>query len=136
MDDNVKKLTNWRRVVWTLQFAVAIIALTTMSTLASAQNDAETSRIQISFLKVARGSGSGYLFYQNQKYALAIVAPEIKRIWPTSIDLIGSASNLRGASDIIGTYTAGDAAPQQSGAQRRCGSKTKKAQCLKFGQST
>lgn len=109
MDDNVEKLANWRRVVWALQFAVAIAALTMMSPLASAQTDTETSRIQISFLKVAHGSGSGYLFYQNQKYALAIVAPEIKRIWPTSIDLIGSASNLRGASDIIGTYTAGDA---------------------------
>jgi hypothetical protein len=108
MDDNVKKLTNRRRVVWALQFVVAISALTTMSTLASAQTDTE-SRVQITFQKAGRSGGSGYLFYQNQKYGLAIVAPEIKRIWATSIDLIGSASNLRSASDIIGTYTAADA---------------------------
>jgi hypothetical protein len=108
MDDNVKKPTNRRRVVWALQFVVAISALTTMSTLASAQTDTE-SRVQITFQKAGRSGGSGYLFYQNQKYGLTIVAPEIKRIWATSIDLIGSASNLRSASDIIGTYTAGDA---------------------------
>jgi hypothetical protein len=109
MDYNVRKLTNWRGVVWMLQLAVALSALTAMPTVASAQTDTETGRVQISFLKADRGSGSGYLFYQDQKYRLAIVGPEIRRIWATSIDLIGTASNLHSASDIIGTYTASDA---------------------------
>jgi hypothetical protein len=113
MDYNVRKLTNWRGVVWTFQLAVALSALTAMltamPTAASAQTDTE-SRVQISFLKAdRRGSGSGSLFYQDQKYRLAIVGPEIRRIWATSIDLIGTASNLHSASDIIGTYTAADA---------------------------
>ncbi|MFZ2081929.1 MAG: hypothetical protein WAV38_35810 [Xanthobacteraceae bacterium] len=109
MDYNVRKLTNWRGVVWMLQLAVALSALTAMPTVASAQTDTETGRVQISFLKADRGSGSGYLFYQDQKYRLAIVGPEIRRIWATSIDLIGTASNLHSASDIIGTYAASDA---------------------------
>jgi hypothetical protein len=111
MDYNVRKLTNWRGVVWMLQLAVALSALTAMPTVAAAQTDTETGRIQISFLKADRGSGSGsgYLFYQDQKYRLAIVGPEITRLWATSIDLIGTASNLHSASDIIGTYTAADA---------------------------
>ena len=108
MDYNVRKLKNWRGVARMLRFAVATIALTAMSTLASAQTDTE-SRVQITFQKAGRNGGSGYLFYQGQKYGLAIVAPEIKRIWATSIDLIGTASNLHSASDIIGTYTAADA---------------------------
>jgi hypothetical protein len=109
MDDNARKLTSRRNCVWMLQFAVAYGALTAMLMVASAQTDTETGRIQITFQKAGRGSGSGYLFYENQKYGLAIVAPEIGRIWATSIDLIGTASDLHSASDIIGTYTAADA---------------------------
>jgi hypothetical protein len=103
-----KKLTSRRDVVWMLQFAVALGALAAIPMAAFTQTDAE-GRIQMSFQKAARGGGSGYLFYQGQKYGLAIIGPEIKRIWVTSIDLIGTASNLHNAADIIGPYTAVDA---------------------------
>jgi len=106
MDYKARTLTNRRAIVW--QFAITLGALTTMSRSASAQSDAE-GRIHITFAKAAHGSGSGYLFYQGQKYRLAIVSPEIGRIWATSIDLIGTALNLRAASDVIGAYTAADA---------------------------
>ncbi len=33
---------------------------------------------------------------------------KIGRMWATSIDLIGTASNLRNAGDILGTYNASD----------------------------
>ena len=46
---------------------------------------------------------------RGQKYGLGISCTAIGRVWITSIDLIGAASNLRGAADIIGTYTAADA---------------------------
>jgi hypothetical protein len=108
MHYNAKKRTSWRDVVWTLGFAVALGAITAMPMAASAQTDAE-GRIQITFQKAGRGSGSGYLFYQGQKYGLTIIGPEIKRIWVTSIDLVGTASNLHNASDVIGAYTAADA---------------------------
>jgi hypothetical protein len=109
MDHSARKLTSRRGVVWVLLFAIAAGALTAIPMRASAQDDAETGRIHITFSITGRG-GSGYLFYQDEKYGLAIVAPEIRKIWATSIDLIGTASNLRGAADILGTYSAGDAA--------------------------
>jgi hypothetical protein len=91
-----------------LKFVVAFAALIAMPMGASTQTDAETGRIHITFLKASYGSGSGYLFYQGQKYGLTITSPEIRRVWVTSIDLIGTASNLRSPADIIGTYTASD----------------------------
>jgi hypothetical protein len=60
-------------------------------------------------LKAGYGSGSAYLFYQGQKYGLGINSTEIRRVWITAIDLVGTASNLRSAADIIGTYSAADA---------------------------
>jgi hypothetical protein len=69
-----------------LQFAMALGALTAMLTLASAQTDTD-GRVEITFQKAGRSGGSGYLFYQGQKYGLAIAGPEIKRIWATSIDV-------------------------------------------------
>jgi hypothetical protein len=104
-----RRLTSRRDVVWTLPLAVALGALTAIPIAAFAQTDAESGRIQMSFQKAGRGGGSGYLFYQGQKYGLTIIVPEIKRIWVTSIDLIGTASNLHNAADIIGPYTAVDA---------------------------
>jgi len=108
MDYKATKLMSRRDVVWMLPFAVALGALTAMSIIASAQSDAE-GRIHITFAKAAHSNGSGYLFYQGQKYGLAVVSPEIGRIWTTSIDLIGTASNLRSVSDIVGAYNAADA---------------------------
>jgi hypothetical protein len=91
-----------------LKFVAAVAALTVML-MSATQVEAEEGRIHITFLKAGYGSGSGYLFYQGQKYGLAISSPEIRRVWVTTIDLIGTASNLRSAADIIGTYTAADA---------------------------
>ncbi len=104
-----QKFSKWRGVFWNLRFAAIFAVLTLPPLNPSTQLHAEEGRIHITFFKAGYGSGSGYLFYQGQKYGLAIVAPKIGRIWATSIDLIGTASDLRSASDIIGTYTAADA---------------------------
>jgi hypothetical protein len=66
----------------------------------------EEGRVQITFSK--RGYGSGHLFYQDQKYGLSVSAPKIGKIWVSTIDLIGTASNLRSAADILGTYNGDD----------------------------
>jgi hypothetical protein len=91
-----------------LKFVAVLVALITLlmstSTLVLAEED---SRIQITFSK-PDGSGSGYLFYQGQKYSLSVSGAKIGRMRATSIDLIGTASNLRSAGDILGTYNASD----------------------------
>lgn len=85
----------------------AVLAIVSLG--ASAQLHAEDGRIHITFSKTEYGSGSGYLFFQGQKYGIAVNSPQIRKVWITAIDLIGTASNLRDAADIIGTYNAGDA---------------------------
>ena len=77
-------------------------------------------------------AGSGYLFYQDQKYGLAIVSPQISRVWITSIDLIGTASNLRSASDIIGAYTAGEAGAAMVGRVKTARLENKKGVALEI----
>jgi hypothetical protein len=49
--------------------------------------------------------GNGNLFFEGQKYGLSINGIKIGGFRITRIDLVGTALNLRSASDIIGTYT-------------------------------
>jgi hypothetical protein len=94
---------------WILKFVVTLAALVLLPISTSTQADAEEEgRIQITFSKPGYGSGSGYLFYQGQKYGLDVSATKIGRIRVTTIDFIGTASNLRSAGDILGTYNGGD----------------------------
>jgi hypothetical protein len=86
----------------------AYAALPVMSMSAYAQSDVEPSRLQITFMK-AKGEGNGNLFFDGQKYGLSINGIKISGFRITRIDLVGTALNLRSASDIIGTYTATDA---------------------------
>jgi hypothetical protein len=91
-----------------LVMAFAALAVMSMSMSAYAQSDAETGRVQITFVK-AGGEGNGNLFFGGQKYGLSINGIKIGGFRIKRIDLVGTASNLRGASDILGTYTAADA---------------------------
>jgi hypothetical protein len=80
------------------------------ATIAVSQVPADEARIHITFFKAAHGSGSGYLFFQSHKYGLSVSSPKIRKVWITTIDLISTASNLRNAAEIIGTYTGTDQA--------------------------
>src|SRR5262249_42676938 len=92
---------------WMLKLVTVFVALT-MSMSAYAQSDVETGRVQITFIKAA-GEGNGNLFFDGQKYGLSINGIKIGGFRITRIELVGTASKLRSASDIIGTYTATDA---------------------------
>lgn len=85
----------------------ALVALIAVPISATNKVLAEEGRIQITFSK-SDGSGSGYLFFQGQKYSLGVSGAKISRMWATSIDLIGTASNLHTAADILGTYNGRD----------------------------
>ena len=109
MIHNSKNFAERHIVFRTLKFVVTCAVLTLLAITASSQVRADEGRIHITFFKAAYGSGSGYLFFQGQKYGLGVSSTKIRRLWVTAIDLIGTASNLRNAADIIGTYTAVDA---------------------------
>jgi hypothetical protein len=103
-----KTFVERRGVLWSLISVTALAVLTALPIIASCRVYADEGRIHITFFKAGSGSGSGYLFFQGHKYGLSVSGPKIRRVWVTTIDLIGSASNLRTAADIIGTYTAAD----------------------------
>jgi hypothetical protein len=103
-----KTFVERRGVLRSLISVTALAVLTTLPIIASCQVYADEGRIHITFFKAGYGSGSGYLFFQGHKYGLSVSGPNIRRVWITTIDLIGSASNLRTAADIVGTYTAAD----------------------------
>jgi len=106
---NSKHFAEWHVLSWTLKFVATFAALTVLAIGAPGLVHADEGRIHITFFKGAYGSGSGYLFFQGQRYGLGVSSTKIGRIWVTTIDLIGAASNLRNAADIIGTYKAVDA---------------------------
>ena len=92
-----------------LKFVAALAPLIVLPIGASTQAFAEEEgRIQITFSKPGYDNGSGYLFYQGQKYGLGVSGTKIGRISVSTIDLIGTASNLHNAADILGTYNASD----------------------------
>jgi len=72
----VKRSRNGRSFFWMLTLVTAFAALTVMSMSAYAQSDAETGRIQITFIK-AGGEGNGNLFFEGQKYGLSIKGVKI-----------------------------------------------------------
>src|SRR5215468_7519029 len=104
MQINNRKHPSGRKRFSILKFVIVLVAplLIGISAPVLAQ---EEGRVQITFSK-SDGSGSGYLFYQGRKYSLGVSGAKIGRMWATSIDLVGTASNLRSAADILGTYTA------------------------------
>jgi hypothetical protein len=89
-------------------FVVTLAALVLLPITFNPAHAEEEGRVQITFSKPGYGRGSGYLFYQGQKYGLDVSATKIGRIRVTTIDFIGTASNLRSAADILGTYNGGD----------------------------
>ena len=109
MTHNSRNFAKRYIVFWTLEFVPTFTVLIMLAIAASSLVHADEGRIHITFLKAAYGSGSGYLFFQGHKYGLSVSSPKIRRVWVTTIDLIGTASNLQNAADIIGTYTAVDA---------------------------
>ena len=96
-----------------LSLKAILVALIMLPISASIQVLAEEEgRIHITFSKPGHGSGSAYLFYQGQKYGLGVSGTKTGRIWASTIDLIGTASNLRSVVDILGTYNANAADPK------------------------
>ena len=91
-----------------MKLVASFIWLAVLPTIAVSQVLADEGRIHITFFKAAYGSGSGYLFFQGHKYGLSVSGPKIRKVWITTIDLIGTASKLRNAAEIIGTYTGVD----------------------------
>jgi hypothetical protein len=70
--------------------------------------DTGTVRLKISKVGfiVGVGGGSGVLHFKGRSYRLSISGVSVGTIGVSGMDLVGTASNLRTAADIAGTYSA------------------------------
>jgi hypothetical protein len=81
-----------------------------MLTGAASRSYAETGSVRIKVTKVGFivgvGGGSGTLTFKGKNYRLSIGGVSAGTIGVAGVDLVGTASNLRTAADIAGTYSA------------------------------
>jgi len=96
------------------KFCAAIIVTAVALVGAQSQSYAETGSVRFHIVKagfiVGIGGGSGTLNFKGRNYRLSIGGVNAGTIGASAVDLVGTASNLRTAADIVGTYTQGSAA--------------------------
>ena len=93
----------------------AVVAIAASMVIAAlSQSYAETGSVRFHIVKagfiVGIGGGSGTLNFRGRNYRLSIGGINVGTIGASAVDLVGTASNLRTAGDIVGTYTQGSAA--------------------------
>lgn len=89
----------------------SIIAATTITLAGSiSQSYADTGSVRLKITKVGFivgvGGGSGTLTFKGKNYRLSIGGVSAGTIGVAGADLVGTATNLRTAEDIVGTYSA------------------------------
>jgi hypothetical protein len=88
----------------------AIIVAAIMLTGTPLRSYADTGSVRLKITKVGFivgvGGGSGTLNFKGRNYRLSIGGVSAGTIGAAGADLVGTASNLRTAADIAGTYSA------------------------------
>ena len=90
-------------------FAVAAIMLTAAPSLSYAESGSVRMKISKVGFIVGIGGGSGTLTFKGKQYRLSIGGVSAGTIGLASVDLVGTATNLRTAADIAGSYSAASA---------------------------
>ena len=94
----------------TTKFCAAILMTAVMLTGASSRSYADTGSVRLKVTKVGFivgvGGGSGVLHFKGKNYRLSVGGVGVGTIGAAGMDLVGTASNLRTAADIAGTYSA------------------------------
>ena len=100
----------------TMKFGAAILAGALMMVAASTESRAQTGTtgtIRIQIVKagfiVGVGGGKGTLTFNGKSYPLSIGGVSVGTIGVATVNLEGTARNLRTAADIAGTYGAASA---------------------------
>jgi hypothetical protein len=95
------------------KLCVALLAATFFLTAVASPSFAETGRVRLKVTSVGFivgvGGGSGTLTFRGKTYPLRISGVSAGTIGASGMDLVGTASNLRTAADIAGTYSAASA---------------------------
>ena len=92
------------------KFCAAFMVVATMVAGTATQSYADTGSVRLRITKVGFivgiGGGSGVLHFKGHSYRLSISGVSAGTIGISGMDLVGTASNLRTAADIAGTYSA------------------------------
>ena len=88
---------------------VAAVMLTGASSLSYAENGSVRMNIKKVGFIVGVGGGSGTLTFKGKQYRLSIGGVSAGTIGVAAMDLVGTATNLRTAADIAGSYSAASA---------------------------
>lgn len=108
----------------TMAFAAVVAALTavTMNWSSAANAQSQTGTVNLNVTRagfiVGIGGGSGTLNFRGRTYRLALGGISAGTIGVSGAQLVGTAENLRSASDIAGTYTAVSAGLAVTGGAR------------------
>jgi hypothetical protein len=94
---------------WAAIMVAAIMLTGTLSLAYAATGSVRFHIVKAGFI-VGIGGGSGALNFKGRNYRLSIGGINVGTIGASAVDLVGTASNLRTAADIVGTYTQGSAA--------------------------
>ena len=90
-------------------FLLAAIMLSSVPSVSYAENGSVRLRVtKVGFI-VGVGGGSGVLTFKGRQYRLSVGGVSAGTIGAAGADLAGTASNLRTAADIAGTYSAASA---------------------------
>jgi hypothetical protein len=97
-------------LIRTTKFCAAFVAAAVILTGVPSQSYADTGSVRLKITKVGFivgvGGGSGILHFKGKNYRLSIGGVSAGTIGAAGADLVGTASNLRTAADIAGTYSA------------------------------
>ena len=95
------------------KYYAAIIGAAVILTGAPSQSNADTGSVRLKVTKVGFivgvGGGSGTLTFKGRNYRLSVSGVSAGTIGVAGADLVGTATNLRVAQDIAGTYSAASA---------------------------
>ena len=96
-----------------MKFGAAILAAALIMVAASTESRAQTGTVRIQIVKagfiVGVGGGSGTLTFNGKSYRLSVGGVSLGTIGVATVNLQGTARNLRTAADIAGTYGAASA---------------------------
>jgi hypothetical protein len=104
-----KMLSFHRAIKFGSAFLLTAVMLSSVPSASYAENGSVRMRItKVGFI-VGIGGGSGVLNFKGRQYRLSIGGVSAGTIGAAGADLVGTASNLRTAADIAGTYSAASA---------------------------
>lgn len=103
-----------------LGLLLAAVFMLALPSIADAQSTTGSVRVRVQNvgLIIGVGGGTGTLRFRGKTYPLRVDGLGAGTIGVSSADLVGTASNLRNARDIEGTYTAAGAGLAVAGGAR------------------